>query len=198
MRPDLDAAYGRAIATIAAANDAVLRSSTAEDIDYSAAIRQAVRSVVERHVTPEQKAACDDDLRLRQASRKEAGVDFLVATIDRELLLTDRQRRQIAESLSAHWDDRWCDALECPRVADGHSQDPGSARDGLSERDAAGDLAPHPEVHESALGRQHRPWRRPGPGAGARWGREGEPSGRAAPGQAGAFRGREGAEGQDP
>ena len=112
MRPDLDAAYGRAIATIAAANDEALRSSTAEDIDYSAAIRQAVRSVVERHVTPEQKTACDDDLRLRQASRKEAGVDFLVATIDRELLLTDRQRRQIAESLSTHWDDRWCDALE--------------------------------------------------------------------------------------
>jgi hypothetical protein len=112
MRPDLDAAYERVIVKIAARNDEVFKSADAEDIDYSAAIRQAVLAVVERHVTPEQKAACIDDFRLRLAARKEAGVAFLVATIDRELLLTDRQRHQIAESLSTHWDDRWCDALE--------------------------------------------------------------------------------------
>jgi hypothetical protein len=37
---------------------------------------------------------------------------MLVALLDRELLLTGRQRAQIGEALSAGWDDLWCDAIE--------------------------------------------------------------------------------------
>src|SRR5262249_18751491 len=57
-------------------------------------------------------AALRDHLRLREAGRREAGVDMVVAVLDRELLLTEPQRRRIAESVAAQWDDRWCDALE--------------------------------------------------------------------------------------
>ena len=65
-----------------------------------------------RHATPEQVSACRDDLRLAEAGRREAAIDFLVATIDRELLLSGRQREQIAGALASGWDARWYDALE--------------------------------------------------------------------------------------
>ena len=126
IRPETDAAYEEAIAGLDAARPDPPRTIRDDDPDYQEAIRKAVHSVVQRHVGRERWAALQADLRLRAASRKDAGVDLLVAVLDRELLLTGRQRREIAESVSAHWEDRFYDPLEvafndqsrCPRIPD--------------------------------------------------------------------------------
>lgn len=112
IRPEADTAYERAIDGLYADNLEASRSPGGEEPDYRPAIHEAVFFVVARHARPDQMAAYKADLERRAASRKEAGVPLLVAVIDRQLLLTARQREEIAESLSAHWDDRWCDGLE--------------------------------------------------------------------------------------
>ena len=112
IRPEADSAYEKAIAGLYVAVVRARETPGRAEPDYHEAIRTAVSSVVTRHVGREQWAALQADRLRREASRKEAGVPLLVAIIDRQLLLTGRQRRQIADSLSAHWDDRWCDALE--------------------------------------------------------------------------------------
>jgi hypothetical protein len=126
IRPEADTAYEEAIDGLYTASVEGRKWYSGVETDYHGAIRRAVFSVVERHVSREQWAALQADLRARAVGRKEAGVPLLVAMLDRELLLTEPQRQQIAESLSAHWDDRWCDALEaafaqqsrCPEVPD--------------------------------------------------------------------------------
>jgi hypothetical protein len=112
IRPEADSAYQEAIAGVSEARAQEQRSSGGKEPDYIEAIHGAVVRVFWRHLTVAQRATYEEDRRRREAARKEAGVDLLVAVLDRELLLTERQRQQLATSLSAHWDDRWCDALE--------------------------------------------------------------------------------------
>lgn len=113
IRPELDAAYDRAIARIdASRHEGPKSGSSGEDTDYRAMIRDEVLAVVHRHATPERVSAYRDDLRLGEAGRREAAIDFLIAAIDRELLLGGRQREQIAGSLASGWDVRWYDVLE--------------------------------------------------------------------------------------
>jgi hypothetical protein len=111
IRPEADAAYRQAIAGL---SDGGTRSRTAtgEESDAREVIRKAVHAVVERHVSPERRKALLDDCRLRATTRKETCIDMLVALIDGDLLLTANQRLQIADALSTHWDDLWCDDLE--------------------------------------------------------------------------------------
>jgi hypothetical protein len=115
IRPETDAAFDRAIARLFEAQQkaslAPVQARSA-DLDYESVIRDAVFSVVRRHVPAERWAVFQADLKRREASRKQAGVEFLVATLDRELRLTGRQRDQLAQSLSAHWDGQWYSALE--------------------------------------------------------------------------------------
>jgi hypothetical protein len=126
IRPEADAAYDEAIARLEATRTESPRSTGDDEPDYHEVIRKAVHSVVRRHVSREQWDALQADLRLRAASRKEAGTDMLVAVLDRDLFLTGQQRREIAESVSAHWDDRFFDPLEvafndqsrCPKIPD--------------------------------------------------------------------------------
>ena len=48
----------------------------------------------------EQWDALQADLRLRAASRKDAAIDLLVAVLDRDLLLTGRQRQEISATVA--------------------------------------------------------------------------------------------------
>ena len=115
IRPETDAAFDEAIARLSEAQQnqppGPLRVRSA-DLDYETVIREAVFSVARRHVPAERWAAFQEDLARREANRKQAGVEFLVATLDRDLQLTGRQRDQLTQSLSAHWDNRWYSALE--------------------------------------------------------------------------------------
>ena len=147
MRPELDAAYERAIARIDAARGEGSRTEAGEGTDYMAAIREEVLAVVNRHATPEQLSACRDDLRRGEAGRREAAIDMVVATIDRELLLSNRQRKQIAGSLAAR--------VGCPLVRParagsrgnpGHPGCPRSASGTAPERKPAGGLASSLEI----------------------------------------------------
>ena len=129
IRPETDAAFDRAIARLFEAQQdsspGPVRVHSA-DLLYEKVIREAVFSVTKRHVPAEQWAAFQEDLNRREATRKQAGVEFLVATLDRELQLTGRQRDQLTQSLSAHWDGLWYSALEltlggnpcAPRIPD--------------------------------------------------------------------------------
>jgi hypothetical protein len=113
IRPETDAAFDRAIARLFEAQQKASRAPVhSADLDYESAIREAVFSVARRRVAAERWAVFQADLKRREASRKQAGVEFLVATLDRELRLTGRQRDRLAQSLSAHWDGRWYSALE--------------------------------------------------------------------------------------
>jgi hypothetical protein len=115
IRPETDAAFDKAIARLFEAQQNALTGRArvrSADLDYETVIRQAVFSVARRHVPADRWAAFQADLRRREASRKQAGVEFLVATLDRDLQLTIRQRDQLTQSLSAHWDGQWYSALE--------------------------------------------------------------------------------------
>jgi hypothetical protein len=112
IRPETDVAYEDAIERIIADGQGGPRPREGSEVDYLGVIHEVVWGVVKGHLTLSQRAAYEEDLRLRHTSRKEAGVDLLVAVIDRELLLTERQRHEIGASIAAHWDDQWCDAAE--------------------------------------------------------------------------------------
>lgn len=112
IRPDADAAYKEAIARLDEASIEARQSLSGVEPDYQEAIREAVLTTLEGRVTPQRRAALVADVRLQREARKQAGVDMLVAVLDRDLLLTGPQRRQIAGALSARWDDRWSDAIE--------------------------------------------------------------------------------------
>src|SRR5262249_7183874 len=121
-----DKAYEEAIIELEGARAVSELTPGDDEPDYQEAICQAVHSVVRRHVGGAQWDALQADLRARASSRKEVGIDMLVAVIDRALLLTARQRREIAGSISAHWEDRFLDPLEvafidqsrCPKIPD--------------------------------------------------------------------------------
>jgi hypothetical protein len=112
IRPEADGAYREAIARLDVARRAVRQFRGDREPDYREAIRDAVDSVLDRHVTPSRQAARRADLRRQEVGRREAGTEMLVALLDRQLLLTGRQRAQIGEVLSASWDGPWCDAVE--------------------------------------------------------------------------------------
>ncbi len=115
IRPETDAAFNEAIARLFEAQQKRLPGPVrvrTPDLDYETVIREAVFSVARRHVPAKQWAAFQEDLERREASRKQSGVEFLVATLDRDLHLSGQQRDQLTRSLSAHWDDLWYSALE--------------------------------------------------------------------------------------
>ncbi|MGP0065424.1 MAG: hypothetical protein ACLQGP_17700 [Isosphaeraceae bacterium] len=114
IRPETDTAFDEVIANLFEAQ-LELRSGPGQvpqARDYETLIRDAVFRVVKRHVPAGRWAAFQEDLGRRESSRKQAGVEFLVAILDRELRLSGPQRDQLEHSLSAHWDSRWYWALE--------------------------------------------------------------------------------------
>jgi hypothetical protein len=74
-------------------------------------IQSGVLAVVMRHVSPERLESYRLNLERRAANQKQAAMRYLLATLDRELLLSAQQRDKLTESLSSHWDDAWCHAM---------------------------------------------------------------------------------------
>lgn len=112
IRPRSDAAYEAAVLRQYHGEPSNARVRLARlDVDYASAIHEAVESVFKPEVSPEKWKLFEEDQKRRQARRRDAGAELLVAMLDRDLQLTGDQRRQLIAAVAARWEDRWCDGL---------------------------------------------------------------------------------------
>jgi hypothetical protein len=81
-------------------------------LDPRKQIREGLSKAIKSQLPAELAARYQDEIARRDASRKRLAVRNLVARLDRDLILSPEQRDKIGESLSAHWDDSWCQSLE--------------------------------------------------------------------------------------
>jgi hypothetical protein len=81
-------------------------------LDPRTQIREGLAKAVRTKLSPELAAKFEEEIARRDVSRKELAVRNLVARLDRDLVLSPDQRTKIAESLSSHWQDSWCQSLE--------------------------------------------------------------------------------------
>jgi hypothetical protein len=72
-----------------------------------AAIESAVEALVARRCSAEQAELYRAELARRQADRRAAAIQNLVARADRELFLSASQREALARSLTENWHDEW-------------------------------------------------------------------------------------------
>jgi hypothetical protein len=75
-------------------------------------IRDGVAAAVKKYLTAEQRARYQLERERRGTEEKRTAVCYLVAILDRNLLLSAEQRARLSESLSLHWDHAWCEPLE--------------------------------------------------------------------------------------
>jgi hypothetical protein len=88
------------------------RVQSAQALDGIALLREGIASVMKKDLTPGQWMNYQAEVEKRDAYQKQAGVHYLVDSIDRDLYLSDEQRVKLAESLSTHWDPSWKTSLE--------------------------------------------------------------------------------------
>ncbi len=88
--------------------------TTAERMSYDPRrlIQEGLAAAVKAQLPAEQVARYQEELARRTATRKQTTVRNVVARLDQDLILSPDQRDKIGESLSAHWDDSWCQSLE--------------------------------------------------------------------------------------
>ncbi len=95
-----------------------------KDSDAWEAFQAGLPVVLKSHLSPEQWARYQDEIRKRAAHRKQTAVRSLLAQLDQVLYLTPDQRNKIGDSLVAHWIDTWnCqeaidDNLAFPQIPD--------------------------------------------------------------------------------
>jgi hypothetical protein len=63
-------------------------------------------------LTPAQTTKYKDEIEKRAANRKQVALDNIVAKLDQDLVLDSDQRRKIGASLTANWNDAWCQSLQ--------------------------------------------------------------------------------------
>jgi hypothetical protein len=81
-------------------------------LEPRAQIREGLAKAVKTKLSPDLATRFEDEIAKRDASRKQLAVRNLVSRLDRDLVLSPDQRAKVAESLSSHWDDSWCQSLE--------------------------------------------------------------------------------------
>jgi hypothetical protein len=81
-------------------------------LDPRRQIREGLAKAVKSRLSPELAAQLQDEIARRDVARKQLAVRNLVARLDRDLVLSPDQRGKVAESLSSHWEDSWCQSLE--------------------------------------------------------------------------------------
>jgi len=69
--------------------------------------KRLVRSAVDTVLSPEQKVQYAEEDRRRDEHLKGATIMNLVILVDRHMMLTSKQREQLAESLTKNWDPSW-------------------------------------------------------------------------------------------
>jgi hypothetical protein len=75
-------------------------------------LQETIAAEFKKHLTADQFARYQSEVEKRFAERKAAGVRFLVDAIDRELLLSPRQREELIATLGPKWEEGWSTYLE--------------------------------------------------------------------------------------
>lgn len=75
-------------------------------------IQQGIAAAVKANLSPGQAARYQEEAARRAADQREAAVLNLVAKFDQDLALSADQREKLRASLSANWDDSWCQSLQ--------------------------------------------------------------------------------------
>jgi hypothetical protein len=88
------------------------RSEEPDWPDPREVIMEALRGAVGKTVAADRAKLYEEEIEKRSAARKRVTRDYIVASLDRELLLTAAQRDQLAAVVSASWQDRWERSLE--------------------------------------------------------------------------------------
>ncbi len=70
-------------------------------------LEDALLSAVKRECSADQAALYEDELQARRDFRREACIELIAASLDRELVMTPRQREQILEVLGEAWRKDW-------------------------------------------------------------------------------------------
>lgn len=75
-------------------------------------VQKAVVASIEQHVGGDQIAAYQHEVAARSALRRQATIRNMVATMDRQLVLSGEQRQKLTEKLETLWKPAWMSALE--------------------------------------------------------------------------------------
>jgi hypothetical protein len=108
------AAQGPLRAAVAEFVEKELKKPQAPGFDSTAACRSvhdAASAVAKAHLSPEQWARYRDQVEKRTAHRKQVAMRGMLARLEQKLRLTAEQRDKLGESLSAHWDPGWDNAV---------------------------------------------------------------------------------------
>jgi hypothetical protein len=80
--------------------------------DPRESVENSVAKIVKSEL-PKQKAAIyEEECRKRTEFQRQVAIENLVARMDSELKLAPKQRNQLAESLTEHWDKSWAPQIE--------------------------------------------------------------------------------------
>jgi hypothetical protein len=77
-----------------------------------ALLQERLTASVEKRLSRESAARYRSEIEKRNANEREVCARCLVATLDRELCLSARQREELRASFSAKWDDAWTQVVE--------------------------------------------------------------------------------------
>jgi hypothetical protein len=80
--------------------------------DPAAEAEQQIAELIARQLTDEQRASYKAEHDKREAFRKQAVIDNLIAKLDEKLDLTAQQRRKLSTTLEARWNEDWAPQLE--------------------------------------------------------------------------------------
>lgn len=81
-------------------------------VDARKIIQDALVDAVKTHISPAQADRYRKEIDLRRAEDKQTAVNNLVAKLDQHLVLSSDQREKVAQALSDHWVDDWCQSLQ--------------------------------------------------------------------------------------
>jgi len=88
------------------------RGQAARNSDWATKLQEVIAVDFKKHLSPEQFAGYQSEVEKRSAERKDIGLLFLVDALDRELLLSPKQRDQLIATLRPKWDEGWAMYLE--------------------------------------------------------------------------------------
>ena len=90
--------------------------------------RDRLAKAVKTCLSAEQAARFQEELDKRTLDRRRSAAHVLVARLDREMILSAKQREELSESLLAHWNDAWGSSMQMfiyndqffPNIPDAH------------------------------------------------------------------------------